>query len=136
MMKQKKKKKKSGSAPSELVEARGKALVSTRHRTRVVLAVLGFIKPLLSPVLSLHPLILRKPAFDIGQGSREGELSLPDFAARVPEIEPFHSVGIWLVSGEFGPLVSHLVPFNALVAWVPPELLALSLGGRRYVSWP
>ena len=107
----------------ELVEAGGKALVGTRHRrirlllfTGAVLAVLGFIEPLLSPALSLRPLLLGIPALDIGQGSREGELSLPDLAARVPKIEPFHPVGIWLVSGEFGPLVSHLVPFNALVA--------------------
>jgi len=32
------------------------------------------------------------------------------------------SVGIWLVRGDFGPLISHLVPFNALVAWEPLDL--------------
>jgi len=85
----------------ELVEAGGKALVGTRHR-RIrlllftgVLAVLGFIEPLLGA--GLRPL-LRKPALDIGQGSRERELSFPDLAARVPEIEPLHSVGIWPVA--------------------------------------
>ena len=63
-----------------------------------------------------------KPALDIGQGSLEGELTLPDLAARVPESEPLHPVGIWLVSGECGPLVSHLVPFDALVAWALSDL--------------
>ena len=59
---------------------------------------------------------------DISQGSRERGLSLPDLAAWVSEIEPLHYVGIWFVSGEFGPLASHLVPFNTLVAWAPPDL--------------
>jgi len=90
------------------------------HFTEAVLAVLGLIQPLLGPALGLHPLLLRKPALDIDQGSREGELSFP--AGRVPESEPLQSVGIWLVSGEFGPFVGQFIPFDALVAWAPPDL--------------
>jgi len=80
----------------ELVEVGGKVFVGTVGSSfcfslRAVYAVLGSIEPLHGPAFGLRPLLLRNPALDIGQGSREGELSLHDLAARVLESEPLHS---------------------------------------------
>jgi len=49
-------------------------------------------------------------------------VSLPDLAAWVREAEPLHSMGVQLIGGELHPLVNHLVSFDALVAWTPPDL--------------
>jgi len=54
-------------------------------------------------------------------GSRERENPFSDCAVRVCGREPLN-LGIWLIRSEFGPLVGHLVAFDALVAWTPPDL--------------
>ena len=87
-----------------------------------ILAVSSAGELLPSPDLGVRPLLFGEAAFDVGERARQGEFPLADRSIRVCGGEPFDTVGVRLVCGEFCPFVGDLVPLDPLVAREPPDL--------------